>query len=50
MLGLNLLKMERVQEARDALTTEVSLHPDAQEARELLRSLAKMSPGESLLT
>ena len=43
MLGLNLLKMERVQEARDALTTEVSLHPDAQEAQELLSSLAKNS-------
>ena len=50
MLGLNLLKMERVQEARDALTTEVSLHPDAQEAWELLSSLAKMSPEESLPT
>jgi tetratricopeptide (TPR) repeat protein len=39
MLGLNLLKMARVQEARDALTTEVSLHPEAQEARDLLASV-----------
>lgn len=39
MLGLNLLKMERIAEARDALSIEVSLHPDAQEARELLRNL-----------
>lgn len=39
MLGLNLLKMARVQEARDALTTELSLYPEAQEARELLASV-----------
>jgi hypothetical protein len=39
MLGLNLLKMARVQEARDALTTEVSLHPEAQEAKDLLASV-----------
>ena len=41
MLGLNLLKMERIQEARDALTIEVSLYPEAHEARELLGSLGR---------
>jgi predicted Zn-dependent protease len=39
LLALSLLKMARVQEARDALTTELSLHPEAQEARELLASV-----------
>jgi len=39
MLGLNLLKMERIQEAREALIIEVSLYPEAQEARELLGSI-----------
>ena len=39
MLGLNLLKMERLQEAREALSIEVSLHPQAHEAQELLSSL-----------
>lgn len=48
MLGLNLLKMERVQEARDALTTEISLYPDAQETLELLSSLESLNTVGSL--